>query len=492
MAAVEPTNRAERRRRGAWYTPDTLVRFLVEQAVEPATNALAPRRGLARVLDPACGDGRLLTAAGAAASAAGVPVELVGMEVDAVAAALARGTGAQVLVGDGRRVDPGGRFDVVIGNPPYLGQLAAATSRGGRSALGGGPYADVAAEFLLRAVALARPDGGRVALVLPQSILASRDTAPVRAAVLRAASVVGLWWVGGRVFDAEVNVCVLVLQRGVPQSAVRRWSGAEPRRLADAPAAALSGPTWSPLVADLAGVPALDLDESHGRLGDLATATAGFRDQYYGLVPFVRDGGLGPPLVTAGLIDAGRCAWGERPARFGGRRFGAPRVDLSTLTRVNPRLGTWFERQLRPKVLVATQTRVIEAVADPAGAWLPSVPVIAVQPRSVDDLWTVAAVLTAPPVAAWALQHHVGAGLGASALKLRAAEVLELPLPSHPSPDAARLLEDGDVEACASTMCAAYGLGSVETDAVFPWWRAGATAGTRRRPSSTARSSVGV
>jgi type I restriction-modification system DNA methylase subunit len=292
MAVVEPIDRAERRRRGAWYTPGALVRFLVEQTVEPATKS---RAACVTVLDPACGDGRLLAAAGAVADAARVPVELVGMEADEVTAALARGTGARVLVGDGRRLDPGGQFDVVIGNPPYLGQLAAATSRGGRSGLGGGPYADVAAEFLVRAVSLARPDGGRVALVLPQSILASRDTAPVRVAVQRAASVTGVWWVGTHVFDAEVNVCVLVLQRGVPQTTVRRWTGAEPRPLTDAPAAALRGPTWSPLVADLAGIPPVDLDEDHGRLRDLATATAGFRDQYYGLVPLVRDAGRWSP-----------------------------------------------------------------------------------------------------------------------------------------------------------------------------------------------------
>jgi hypothetical protein len=156
-------------------------------------------------------------------------------------------------------------------------------------------------------------------------------------------------------------------------------------------------------------------------------------------------------------------------------------VDLTGLKAADARLGAWFERQLRPKVLVATQTKVIEAAADPTGAWLPSVPVIAVHPRRVEDLWAVAAVLTAPPAAAWALQRHIGAGLGASALKLRAAEVLELPLPCRPWLDAARLLRDGDVDGCARAMGAAYGLGSVEADAVFAWWRVGAETGPRRR-----------
>ena len=137
-----------------------------------------------RVLDPACGDGRLLAAA-AAALGPEVDVELVGIEVDVGdrRGGAARRARSADPVGDGRTLDPGGLFDVVVGNPPYLGQLARATSRGGRSALGGGPYADVAAEFLARSLALVRPDGGRVALVLPQSVLSSRDTGPIRAAV---------------------------------------------------------------------------------------------------------------------------------------------------------------------------------------------------------------------------------------------------------------------------------------------------------------------
>src|SRR5512144_2852053 len=146
MRGVEPADRSERKRRGAWYTPPALAALLVEQAVVPA---VAEGRRPLRVLDPACGDGRLLAAA-AEAVGPGVNVELVGMEVDPATAAAARTAvpEARILVGDGRVLDPGGRFDAVIGNPPYLGQLARATSRDGRSALGGGPYADVAAEFL--------------------------------------------------------------------------------------------------------------------------------------------------------------------------------------------------------------------------------------------------------------------------------------------------------------------------------------------------------
>jgi hypothetical protein len=479
MSVVEPADRAERKRRGAWYTPPALVDLLVRQAVTPALDEAAGDRAPApvRVLDPACGDGRLLAAAAHVAADHGVrpgAMELVGIELDAVTAQKARLAvpGARIIDGDGREVDPGGSFDAVIGNPPYLGQLARATSRGGSSRLGGGPYADVAAEFLLRAVQLARPDGGRVALVLPQSILVTRDTATIRAAVLGQAAVTGLWWAGSPMFEAGVHVCVVVLQRGRPQGPVARWRGPGMTALEDAPGRAVEGPTWAPLIADAAGVPGVRVPDAHGRLGDLATATAGFRQHYYGLAPFVTDDGPGPPLVTTGLIDAGRCAWGERPARFAKRRYRAPRVDLDALAGGDPALAAWARGQLRPKVLVATQTRVIEAAVDEQGAWIPSVPVVSVHPQRVEDLWPVAAVLLAPPVSVWAAHRHVGSGLGPTSLRLRASEVLDLPLPPVPCTAAAELLRAGDVEAAAVELCASYGVGGADRETVLSWWRA--------------------
>jgi hypothetical protein len=320
-------------------------------------------------------------------------------------------------------------------------------------------------------VSLARPDGGRVALVLPQSILASRDTAPVRAAVVEQAALVGLWWAGEPIFDAQVSVCIVVLRRGVPQREVRRWRGRDLRSLPAAPASALAGRTWSPLIADVAGVPAVAMYTGIARLRDVASATAGFRHQYYGLVEHVRDDGPGAPLVTAGLIDAGRCRWGTAPARFAKRRFRAPRVDVDSLEAADPALGRWVRERLMPKVLVATQTRVIEAVADPEGAWVPSVPVVAVHPRRVEDVWSVAAVLTAPPVAAWAATHHLGTGLGPTALKLSATQVLDLPLPRRSWDGAADLLRAGDVHGCAEAMCDAYEVTEPHREPLMAWWR---------------------
>ncbi|MGH2684553.1 MAG: hypothetical protein ACRDJP_03695, partial [Actinomycetota bacterium] len=124
------------------------------------------------------------------------------------------------------------------------------------------------------------------------------------------------------------------------------------------------------------------------------------------------------------------------------------------------------DARLVPKVLVATQTRVIEAVVDEEGAWLPCTPVITLTgPR----LWHAAAVLLAPPVSAWALRTYGGAALSSDAIKLSASQLLTAPLPADTGAwdEAASMLRAGaPVEAVGTTMCAAYGAGQ----AVWDWW----------------------
>jgi len=204
-----------------------------------------------------------------------------------------------------------------------------------------------------------------------------------------------------------------------------------------------------------------------GRLGDLAVVTADFRDQYYGLIGAVSDEGDGPWLVTSGLIDAGRCRWGDRPVRFAKQRYGAPRVDVDSLT---PKLQAWAARRLVPKVLVASQTKAIEAVVDERGEWLPSVPVISLVPHAIDDLWRIAAVLTSPVASAWLAHRRMGSGLSAAAVRVSASDLAQIPLPTHGDPwvRATVALRGGDVAACGRAMGEAYGL--AHRADLFEWW----------------------
>jgi SAM-dependent methyltransferase len=405
----------ERRRKqlGAWYTPAELVEHLTRLTL----GGMRRDRPLT-VLDPACGDGRFLVAA---AQMLGPDCTLIGIDIDphAVAAARSALPTATVIEADARSIEwSRWSVDAVIGNPPFLNQMASSTSRGGASAVGGGPYADVAAEFLALAAAAVSP-GGRVGLVLPQSILSVRDAAAIRESVASRASVVHAWWSTRKMFDAAVHTCALVLEAGGVQGAVARTRGPEFE-----PCAATSiEQGWGALVIDepLDHAPVRAADRP--TLGSIASFALDFRDQYYGLVDAVGDDRVGPPLVTSGLIEPGRCLWGERPVRFAKRRFDAPRVDLSALS---PRMQRWADQRLTPKVLIANQTRTVEAVIDREGAWLPSVPVLTC---TAQDLDAVMAVLASPETLAWLRPRAAGSGLSPSAIRLTPALLGGVPLP---------------------------------------------------------------
>lgn len=408
-----PGGPKQRKALGQWFTPAALVDHVVDLALGGA------RSPIRTVLDPACGDGRFLEAI---ARRLGPCVRLTGVDIDEHAVAAAR---ANVPHADIRHDDSLARdwadeqFDLVIGNPPFLNQLATATTRGGPSRFGGGSYANSAAEFLALASLLARDHGGRVALVLPQSVLTTRDAGPIRAAVQTRMTIMHAWWSIATVFEAAVHTCVLVLETGLGNRPVTRTYGRdfgirEP---------VIPGDAWGRLLIE-APSPLPATARSNGPvLGDIAEFTADFRDQYYGLIGAVGDEMAGPPLITSGLIDPGVCRWGERPVRFAKRTFEAPRVDLD---RLSPKLQRWASQRLVPKILIANQTRLIEAVVDRDGAWLPSVPVITCTTRQLDQVWH---VLSSPVATAWAHEHAAGSGLSPTSVRLTATLLAGIPLP---------------------------------------------------------------
>ncbi len=317
----------------------------------------------------------------------------------------------------------------MIGNPPFLSQMASATTRGGTSARSGGPYADAAVEFLALAGELVDPHGGRVALVLPQSILAARDAHRTRTSFDARADMFWSWWTGERAFDAQVHTCVLAFEFGAPTLP----GPARRARQLDR--------SWSRRATTSRALPAL---ATHGCLADRAILNANFRDEYYGMVPAVGDHPVGPPLITSGLIDPGRSRWGERPVTFAKRRLFAPRIDLAAL---DPKMQRWAAKRLVPKVLVANQTTIIEALCDEPGECLPAVPVIGVYPGRGDTLfgggsglgdvsggpdlvWQIAAVLTSPVASAWAWHRQAGTGLSAGTIRLGPVLLGEVPWPA--------------------------------------------------------------
>jgi len=462
-----------RRQLGAFYTPPDVAAALAAATLGPLIDA-GRDPGSIRVCDPAVGPGALLSAAVSFLVARGASVEaatanMTGVDVDPSAVSEARralGPGANLLVGDALSMAWGAPFDAVVANPPFLGQLkrdtarsrdaaVAAVSRFGAAAAG---YADTAALFLMLAADL----GDRVGIILPAPLLSTAGSAPARREVGSVTSLVRSWSLPPGTFEAAVHATVLVLRRS--SSAPRSWREGR----------------WA-----AGGAPAVTL-RSSGVVGDVATVTADFRDQFYAVARVASDAGPGSPLVTCGLIDPAWLRWGAHPARLGGTVFTRPRADAGQL---GDRMEAWAAARLVPKVLLATQSRVLEAIADEDGSLLPVVPVISVA-CPAHRVWHVLAVLLAPPVAAHARNTHGGAALSADAIKLSARQTASLPLPGDTAAwDAgARLAEAATaagrrgavdewraaMDHLGAVMCGAYGVldGGVPEGGVLAWWSA--------------------
>ncbi len=417
--AETPSTRAAR---GAWYTPREAAESITALAFG-ADGSAPSRTGVPRfVVDPTCGGGAFLLASLDAFVARGVsPVEALGriggLDIDAGAVAVARNVighwGRQhgvspeaiekaataVQVGDALAPWPESwpKLDLIIGNPPFASPLRSSAGPAGlppaavafrdrhRAELG--PYADLAAIHLLNAAERVDEQRGRLALVLPQSILAGRDAAPLREWIEMHLPVETMWITDERIFDASVRVCAPVLARG-PASAAPR----------------VGSRSWADLAADVCGLPSDGIKPDAERLGSMCSATAGFRDEYYGLAAACVEGSEGDTrcrIATVGSIDPLESHWGSASTRFAKKRWDRPVVEEAQLP---DGIRSWFERQRRPKLLLPTQARILEPFVDRSGSIIPVTPLVSIFAEP-EDLDHVAALLLAPNVVAWAARR---------------------------------------------------------------------------------------
>jgi hypothetical protein len=488
-----------RRRTGSHFTPEQTAVGLVQ-----AVFSLRESSPSGAICDPTVGGGVFLLAALRALVADGRdPAEaagqLWGADIDPLAADVARSVlelevGApisnieqRVVVGDsllGAPWEEPPLLEVLIGNPPFLSQLRGTGIRSSdenamlaeRLGVPIPPYAETAMLFAVLGMELCA-EGATVALILPQSILSARDNGPLRHALTDRGAISGLWFSAEPVFSASVAVCAPMFTLGsdlIPT--IERWVGPG---VAKAPSAVAPASTdnWADLVTDLLGVPPVELS-TDAVLGDIAHATAGFRDEFYGIAAVAEesaDGISSSPIVTSGLIDPLTNLWGTRAAKLGGKRYQAPVVPTGSLDQLEPRVKRWVEARLVPKVVVATQTRVIEAMLDLDGAVVPVTPVVSVE-ADPKRLVMIAATLSSPPIAAWAIRRAFGTALAVDAVKLSAKQILEVPLPEaggalDTAMNLVAQLQAGiDRELWAdfgTRMCEAF---AVPAQDLVPWW----------------------
>lgn len=508
--------RGDRRARGAHFTPPDVAVIIVDHAMSVISSVpKGPAPEVPTIWDPSVGGGVFLLAAARWLDAHGwgsrgdIVGALYGTDVDPVAVEVCatalelwgRAAGAaHLFIGDALLEHPDTwpeQFSMVVGNPPFLGQLTADTGRDverrGLLALRfpsmTGGYIDECAIFLLLAAKRTVP-GGALSLVLPESVLGARDARPVREAIDDIACMEMLWIDEAQSFDAAVDVVAPVFRirspddDGEPLPTVLVGAKAAPR---EAPRRGRG--MWSPLLASALGVPAVDVPEDRETLGSLVTVTAGFRQHFYGIAGAVTEkhpdrepSASQKQLITSGAIDPLEVRWGSRPVKFAGSRWHAPLLDIEQIEDRDVQL--WYEQRAVPKLLLASQTRVLEAIVDESAAMAPSVPVLSVEPHSPGDLWRVAAVLTSPLASVWIGRQAAGTGLSQSAFRVRARDVMGLPLPDDDGAwdagaEAARRAQEaaqaGRVDAhvdalreLAVSMSAAYG--GVESSVTTWWW----------------------
>ena len=387
----------------------------------------------------------------------------------------------------------------MVGNPPFLSQLnlATATQRGlaalikARTDGATSAYTDTAAVFWIDALTKVTV-GGRVAFLLPQSVLASRDASAIRHRISQAASLEHLWVSTDHAFaDALVATCAVVV-RNTTQSAgpVERSHSLE---FCELPPAALPGhdntdeDTWSSLAADAFGIPTITFASTES-VGALAEATADFRDEYYGLSGFIVEHADNmsdkhyPPLITTGMIDPALNRWGVRPSRILKSTWQAPRINRQAMDETGT-LSEWIDKRCTPKLLIATQSRVIELIVDEPGTMLPCMPVLTVTPKDTAKMWHIASVLGSPVACATAMSRYSGTALTTDAIKLAAKQLLKLPIPiqSNAWDHAADLYRDASIAGSntariellinsAEQMNTAFDLSDTDRQRLMAWW----------------------
>ena len=184
---------AERHGRGQYFTPDPLVRFVLDLVDEPGGT---PRS----VLDPSCGSGRFLLGAGERWSLEGPALRGFDTDPAALGAASTQLPGAQLSARDFLEVPVSEPVDLVVGNPPYVRRR--------------GKKRDLYVDFIERSLDHLE-DGGRLGLVLSNAWLSVGYGREVQRLLLERCAVewivestVESWFEG-----ASVNTMVLVARR---------------------------------------------------------------------------------------------------------------------------------------------------------------------------------------------------------------------------------------------------------------------------------------
>ncbi|HTQ80687.1 MAG TPA: N-6 DNA methylase [Thermoanaerobaculia bacterium] len=210
-----------RKSRGAFFTPADLSAYVAQWAVRSPADS---------VLEPSCGEAAFLLSVGARLRSLGArdlpPYQLQGIEIHPSSLAEARqalaqaGLKATLHRGDFFDFSLPAKFDVVVGNPPYVRyqSFTGETRRKAHQvALAEGVrlpgLASSWAAFVVHAASCLNANG-RLGLVLPAELMTVNYAAPVRRFLLERFAQVTLVLFSARVFPGVLEEVVLLLAEG--------------------------------------------------------------------------------------------------------------------------------------------------------------------------------------------------------------------------------------------------------------------------------------
>ena len=375
-------------------------------------------------------------------------------------------------------------FDIVLGNPPFINPMASSRPYDPQQLehiaenldlpRGSVFTANISALFLTLAFRLVAQSNGVVAMVQPLSVVGANRALELNS-LIQESRPFEVWFRLDKAFDAAVETLV-VFTNSSRETSCLVTTGSDRREISVRNAATMTN-LLSELLADVLGIPQLS-SVAFSTVSDIAISTNDFRDQFYGLQGAVQDlqSAPGPRLVTTALIDFAVNHWGKKETSFARTRFKNPVVQIE---RLDDRMQNWARGRMVPKVIISTQTRIVEAWVDANAHYLPSIPLISSVPIIQSDLWKLGAAIANPVSAVFAYRNFGGSGMSGKVLKLNGAQIGSLPLPTDIAKwtQAAELLkslhdkDSGNTSILAEfawIITSAYGVAG--DDPVVRWW----------------------
>jgi hypothetical protein len=325
-------------------------------------------------------------------------------------------------------------FDAFLGNPPFINAIEGGLSTTYKVWLASRPHhltgtADFAFHFLAQAHNLTRP-AGAVGLLMPRPFLNAQSASQLRRELVDARPPAVLFSPKGSSSFASANVkvvaVVLCTRRGG-----RCLSGVP----GDLREVAIQSQNWWSAISSSA-IASQIVQSNVQRLGDVFDVAASMTtENAYQLKAILEDHAKTdwPRLVTTGLIDPGKCLWGQVACRYLKSTYRHPVICPSR--QMSADLKRRLVTAARPKMLVAGVAGPgggIEAFVDEHGLTCGAVSTYTIThpADSIPALQNLCDFLNSAEVAALVFTELYASSMGSGLLTIKKAFLANLSLPA--------------------------------------------------------------